>query len=227
MAADEKDRVSLKDALGRMNAAEKRAYVWEYYRFHILAYLAAFFVLAGILLHVLHAKTTFFSVEMVNASPDYYAKKESGDDFFADYLRQIPVDTQKTEIEVLSRQIDFLNPSVDTASTLQIMTAEFSSGAFDVFIAEEAVWERFAPYGAFLDLRDFLPDNFLSAHTELFFEVELEDTGEKVLAGIYLPESSRLYAAGFYDSPVPVGIAVRSDEPERAADFLLWALSGS
>lgn len=220
-----KDDIPLKEALASMNTfREKAGYLWEYYRAYALMIGIGLLVIGGVLSGILHHQTAYFSVEMVNVVRSYYDEKNLGNDLFAEYLKEQGLDPEKTKIEVSdNRDIKMDNQSIEDASTLQILTAEFSSGTFDLFAAPEGVWRYYAPFGAVMDLRMVLPEDWLMAHQDQWYLVTMEETGEEIIGGIYPADDSRFAKAGYYITQVPMGIAIRCKEPEKIAGFIMWA----
>ncbi len=219
-----RDDVSLKNVLKELSGRERMEYLWEYYKVPILLVALGLIILAFSVAWIFSRKTTYFTVELVNVSGSYYEMRKLGTDIFQDYLRKEGLDPNKYNIDVIdSRAVDLENMDTNTPATLQIMTAEFSSGSFDLFVADEPVWEFYAPYGAVMDLRDVLPKDWLEAHKDLWYMITMEETGEEILAGIYAKEGSRFMSQGCYVLPKPMGIAIHCKDPEKIGKFIMWA----
>lgn len=219
------DDVSLKKALKELSGRELLDHLWTYYKTPILLGVLALIILVFSVVRIASRKTVYFTAELVDVSASYYEVQKIGSDVFADYLAEKELDPSKYTIDVIdSRSVDLEGFSSNTESTLQIMTAEFSAGSFDLFVADEPVWEFYAPYGAVMDLREVMPEAWLEAHQDLWYTITMDETGEEIIAGIYAMEGSRFMSMGCYVLPKPMGIAVRCEDPQKIAEFIMWAV---
>lgn len=201
-----KDRQTLK----RLDAKQKRQFIWDYYKIPIIAVVLVVMLAAtGISLAVSGSKTAFYAV-LVNAN------NEAAADPFTPLLEQggMNMTGRKVDIEA-NYTLHFDNPGAADASTLQVLAALFGIGNLDLFAADEAVFEKYAEQYAFVDLRLFIPAKVLQAHeAELYYSKA--DDGSQIVSGLWLRSGSFLHQAGYYSGDVIIGVATNAQNFDAA-----------
>lgn len=114
-----------------------------------------------------------------------------------------------------------------SASSLQILAAQFLSGEIDVFAGEEELFEKEAENHAFLNLEEVLPESVLEDYRNDLIYSEDESDGESRPLGILLKDT-RLTKNHLYrqDQVIAIGVGSRSDSPEEAGNFITYLLTG-
>lgn len=204
-----------------MSSRQKWEYIWEYYKSWILAGV----LIVAIILYSIYS--TFFRQEnalyvtMVNATG-----YESS--VFDEFLDAAGFGTERYCVDVnAGLKLNVQNPSVQDAQTLEVLYALFGTGNLDLYAADEEMFNFFAETGALVDLRAYLSPEFLAENENRLHKVTLLSNGEEIIAGIYPEESSRFYSAGYYEEPVPLGVATDAINIGTAVACLIWLVSPS
>ncbi len=114
-----------------------------------------------------------------------------------------------------------------SASSLQILAAEFLSGEIDAFVAEQDLFEKENENHAFLNLEDILPESVLEEYSSSLIYSTAGSDGGTYPTGIML-ENTRLTDDKIYspDQTIVAGIGSRSASPLDAGNFILYLLTG-
>ena len=114
-----------------------------------------------------------------------------------------------------------------SASSLQILAAEFLSGEIDAFVAEQDLFEKENENHAFLNLEDILPESVLEEYSSSLIYSTAGSDGGTYPTGIIL-ENTRLTDNKIYspDQTIVAGIGSQSAYPQDAGNFILYLLTG-
>lgn len=204
-----------------LNPAQRKAYLWDYYRLPIILGLVALGVAALVLISSIGRESYGMHVVMLNAGEGdplvlTGALREEGGWAAAD----------KVDIN-LSLNLYLRDDTASSDSqTIQVLAALFAVGDMDLFIADRDIFSRYANQDAFENLAVLLPQALQRTHSGLLYRFTNEQGQDKV-AGVILPAGSLLHQAGYYTSEVVIGIAARSgnlDNALKAVQLLLETL---
>ncbi len=210
-----------------MTASEKAAYIFYYYKWHMLITVIVLIALISFINDRLNAKETIFSITFINSGPADISRTSLVDDF-SETLNEF--DPSKQEILLESGiWMDLDNPDPATIGYDEKMVASYTVGSIDATVADRAVIEKYAPFQAYANLELLLPEDLkeeLSAKGYEFLYVEMESpvTGERapVPVGVFVEKS----LGDFFDpsnghSPI-YAISSNSSHVSCAIDFLRY-----
>ena len=160
--------------LEQMDFAEKRQYIWEYYKLHMLGLLAAAFI-AGSLLNV-------WIFNPPKQEYIYFAwigpliTQQTLDDF-AEELDVIVEDTTRYVVRASSYNMDGMDPQMVMALQTRFF-AQMQTRSLDVFVLNMYELLEFSAGGFILPIRDFvyLTEEMHPAVYELIMERSVELT---------------------------------------------------
>lgn len=157
-----------KKKLSQMSWSDRIWYIWEYYKFHILAVLLiiGLFSTIGTILYR-KTFTTRLTFAIVN---DHSGGASSTEQLKADLHQALgygPKDVIEFN-EGLYAAFDQNSASQYAYATMMKITALAASGSLDIMIADQSAIDHYAQSDAFLDLRQLLPDDLYK---------ELEENG--------------------------------------------------
>lgn len=114
-----------------------------------------------------------------------------------------------------------------SASSLQILAAQFLSGEIDVFAGDEELFEKEAENHAFLNLEEAVPESVLEEYRDALIYSEDDSDGGSYPSGILLKDT-RLTEDRFYSEGqiIAIGVGSRSASPEEAGSFITYLLTG-
>ena len=192
------------------------SFFWIYYWPWILGFLL---ILSCVLYDVTAnygKKDTVLYATMINSAGEETQVLDA-------WLTAAGYDPEQQGVEVHCYTLNYENPDVSDATTLQTVSAYFGMGNMDVFFSDERCFGNFAVLGGFEDLREVLPDYLLEEHEEQLYIVK-QDSGRLCLAGIRLSEHNPMVAAGIYEPGTLLGIVSNTENMAAAATFLRWML---
>ena len=204
-----------------MSTGKKLEYVWDYYRFHILGTIVLVIVFGSIIHHYATIKTAVLDMIFLNA---YSAENEN--DPFEEFLLEQGYDPNEYEV-YLTTSLGFLLTEDDYQAdytTLQALSAMFSTGEVDVFATPPQVFVEYAPAGYMTDLSTVFTEDELAAYSDKIVYATLEETGETSPFAFNLNGCRWLNDYGYYAGDYYMAITANSDSPELTKEFILYIL---
>lgn len=217
-----------KEVLQTLEKKEKWPFIWDYYKIPIISFFCVVaLVLMTIFIRFGSGDSLFYAV-LINAD-------EGGDkSAFTKLLDNAGYDRKGRDIDVNDLYTLIYQASAEgdesqivpagtaDAETMQVLAALFGIGDLDLFVANESVFETYHKKEAFADLRKLLDASVVASYETVEKTIASADQSETYTGvyGVYLPESSALHRAGFYHTPVVVGIAQNAQNMEEALAFL-------
>ena len=201
---------------------EKRAFIWDYYKYPIIAVAALLVIL--ILAFVNNIGRGKIGLYAVLVNTDSLAV-ECDDSIFDKYVEQGGFSLSGKHTDVSDRYTlgSIMNEAADV-ETLQVLTALFSISDLDLYMADQTWFDYFANEGGFADLSLLIEKDLLDKVAEDLYYTENSD-GTRVLSGIVLHEGSPVHSAGFYHSDVNIGVVARAENLDAALAFVRGLLS--
>ncbi len=182
----------------------RMAFLFDYYKFPILALLTI--VLLGILIigNELHHKKADLYVVLLNndsvinaCDPSVFeeALKKAG------YLGHVDINDRLS--------LGYENNESADIETLQVLSALFAISDLDVYVAPKEYFDYFAEKDGFADLSLLIDKEILSKakDDQYYFSGE---SGNKILAGITLHPASKIHKAGYYHDDVIIGVVANA-----------------
>lgn len=208
---------------------KKLSYLWDYYRFHIIAgVFVLILIIAGICFSMQNNKPIFLNGYFLNADwGDELAGK-----MLEDYANSKNCDlTQYKAYFNSSIYIDTeLKDQMSSVAYTKVMS-EFDMKRVDFFFANQTIFDYFGPKEAFLDLEKNLPNDLLEKYQDNLIKTQQYDENNKVVgeyvAGIDVSNTKKLkeYEKSrkmYEDSPVIFSVAYNTSRLEEVIDFLRW-----
>lgn len=146
-----------KEKLGRMSFGQKVQYIFDYYKFHIIAIGVAVSLIYYVVTTFLNNKPLAFYCMMLNASgPEISVSEEELESGFSE-AAEIDVSREKVVIDTTATFNPNVNSQYSMAQNAKI-TALFASHDLDAMVIDPGVFTYYALNGAFADLREVLSD---------------------------------------------------------------------
>ena len=212
-----KQRERLKDEIpfSEMTAAQKRSYLWDYWRLPVLAAVVGAVVLISLIHTMVTGKEPLLSVTIVDCGDDKsftsYAERFADDN-------GIPRD-----------QLVVGDTVVGTAQTAggaysqagMALYVRMQAGSEDIMILPEAVFMEFASSGYFLDLTDVVPKEWqdrLVIAEQNYDEYEHVQP-DPIACGIYMRDIPGMPDTPYYQDAV-ITVCYSTDHDDTAVAFL-------
>lgn len=195
------ENIKLKD----MPFRKKAAYIWDYYKIHIIVAIAVIiFVITFVHDYRINKRPLYLDAIIINSDVAYDAVNY----FKEDYIKYSDVDTDTYNLAI-DTGIIISEDSYDqmTTANIQKVMAMYAAGDLDVVIAPDTLTDEYGAIGAHMDLTDVLTDDLKDALAqkgcELYYTTvyEEDDNGvqkpvEEYLAGVYLDKSGYINTMG-------------------------------
>ena len=194
---------------------DKAEYIWEYYKWHILAVIFVVCFIGSVIYNNVTAKDYVLQGNFLNT----LAESETVLEMEQDFIETYPIDTSSEEV-FFDASMYYLDESdaMGTAyQTIQVLTTKIAAGEIDFLVADVATLYDFAYNQHFTELPEILSEEQLKAYEPylLYYDKEvleelsnLDYTGEE-FPEIALPDPAK---PELMEEPVPVMIDVSSSE---------------
>jgi len=213
--------------LREMNFKEKREYIWEYYKFHIVCFFVLIFILISVLnIYVFNPRPDTVLFISWNAG---FATDEQIDALI-DALEERLVDKDANE-EVAISQVFFSSGDAEAdMANVQRTVAMIAAGMIDVFIADLNLLRDYANVGYLQPLDSVLAEiraknpevyrrieeNIISAPTETNQEEK-----EERMVGISIGSSPLFTRLGIFRQELYIGVAISSTKLDNVAEAII------
>ena len=202
---------------GLKTGKDKAAFVWDYYKYPIIAIGTALIILILVICNNIGRDKTSMYMVMVNSDAAYVDCDDSG---IQEILKRSGYDTGNKKIEInASYTLGSEGSSTSDMQTLQVLTALFSISDLDVYIADRKYFDYFASEGGYADLSLLIDRELLKKWEDNLYYTDNSD-GTKTLSGIILPADSPFHKAGYYHDEVILGVVARAGNLEAAIAFV-------
>lgn len=212
-----KQRERSKDEIpfSEMTAAQKRSYLWDYWRIPVLVVIVVAVVLISLIRSILTSKEPLLSVTTV----------DSGDDTsFTSYAEQYADENGIPRDQLVVGDIVVGDAGTGGGAFSQAGMALYvrmQAGSEDIMILPEAVFTEFATGGYFLDLTGVVPDEWQDklVIVEQRYD-EFDDVQPEPLAcGIYMRDIPGMPDTPYYQDAV-IAISYNPDHYDTSAAFI-------
>ncbi|MCR5355876.1 MAG: hypothetical protein K6E63_00580 [Lachnospiraceae bacterium] len=185
-----RETVKLKD----MPFKKKAAYIWEYYRFHIIAVIAAIvFICIFIRDWRINKRPVYLDVVILNSDIAYGEDNPIEDD----YIRYAGVDTSAYNISFDAGFLISENGTDQmTVANMQKLMALFAAGSIDVVLGPDSLVDSYGELSAYMDMSDVLPEDLKQQLIDKGYEVYYSTVYEEDEKGVLKPVVT--FPAGFY-----------------------------
>ncbi|NYE06531.1 hypothetical protein F4694_003311 [Bacillus niacini] len=177
---------NIKAILAPMSPKERIAYIWDYYKFHIIGTIVAIILLLSLISSIGEKKEVVLNMTIIGqgVNPEGVVQLQEQ---LTNKLVQ-----DKGDEEVSVQHLTYNKTSMDEASRagIQKMSAEISLGAIDVMIVEKELFEEISSQNALLALNEFKGANKLLPSDEKVYGISTSDI--QLLAPLALDENEML-----------------------------------
>ena len=236
---------SFKDSLGEFQKLKneplktKLEYIFTYYWIPILVVAVLLVVLISQIIHLTSVKETVLSGHCINAT----AESADADKFIADFAISLGVDSEKSEISILTSQ--FLpSASYDSYVANQLITAKIATKSLDFIVADPETLLLYAYQESFCDLCKVLSpaqfqkftDHFLYMDSAQITNPDIQSSQSSVYPDPTAPNSMQQavpfavqippdseFAQLYYpdaDSPIAIAVLDNAPNPTLAVSFV-------
>ena len=208
-----RDRERMKELPDR---SSRLTFLWDYYKLPILVLLLVFLIAVISLFSSLSRSKVSLNVVLLNN--DALIVK-CDDTVFDRLLEEADYETNGKTYVNDRLSLGMSGDESADADTMQILSAQFMLGDFDLYAADPYYFEYFAKEGAFLSLTSFVEEETLKAHADILYQQE-DSQGNLVPCGIRLYAGSPLHEAGYYHNEAILGVTANGSHPEAAEAIL-------
>lgn len=213
-----REKQSEREKLREMNFQGKAAYIWEYYKIHIIVLVAVLALITYFIYGLLHpAASTQFYAAFVNNPINENVLEE----YKTDFSGRLELNPKK---EAVLFNTNFVFGEDDqnqySMAMREALITYVSAKEIDVIIAPESQFYAYSYNGFFSKLSDQLPTDIYSSLTDQFFMSDTTDETEKNVYGIYLTDTSLFKENSAGSEPYVLGIAGNSRHKENAIEFI-------
>ncbi|MBR6485641.1 MAG: hypothetical protein IKT17_03015 [Lachnospiraceae bacterium] len=193
--------MALKDEINRetvklqdMTFKKKAAYIWEYYKFHIIGVIAAVvFVCVFIRDLRMNKRPVYLDVVILNSDMAYRDDNPLQDD----YVKYAGVDTRAYNISFdTAFLISESGTDQMTVANMQKLMALFAAGSIDVILGPDSLVDTYGNLDAFADISEVIPADLQQRLLDSGYEMYYATVYEEDKNGELKPVST--YPAGFY-----------------------------
>jgi hypothetical protein len=181
---------NIKAILAPMSPKERMAYIWDYYKFHIIGTIVAIILIISFISSIGGKKEVVLNMTIVGQGVNTEAVVQLQEQL----TNKLVQDKEDEEVSV--QHLTYSKSSMDQASQagIQKMSAEISLGAIDLMIVEKDLFEEFSSQNGLLALNDFKGTNKLLPSNEKVYGISTSDI--QLLAPLELDENKVLCVPG-------------------------------
>lgn len=194
---------------------EKIAYIWEYYKWHIIIPLVVIVIVITFIINAVTAPNVLLNGVLLNVYPS--ESSISGDELLADFYKEQNIDTKKDTITLNSTLYYNADDITTNYQSSQALMAWTAAGQVDFITGDYDTLTELSYRGYFMDLLDFLTEEQLCAYEPYFLYMDkgvyterlkqsenLEDVSDITYPDCDKPESMT--------DPIPVLIDMKQSE---------------
>lgn len=204
-----------KEKFKSMSPKDKIDYIWEYYKFHILAGLIVIFIIGSLIHSFVTRVDTYCSLTYYNAYTDE-------DSFFAlqDKLNEI-IFPDKNNIAV--KFDDIFTDSALAISPNQQFSAKIAAKEVDLAIVSEQVFKQQCSDDMFLNLSELKAFNDLNLPESVLVK-GTSFNGEEGVFGLYVSQIPMFKEANFSTNDNILVIIVNSERVEESINTINYLM---
>lgn len=205
-----------------LNFNEKLNYIWDYFKWWILGSIA---IIISLIITVPGIIENHKEVQLYVLFLNSNIKSQEYTSIMDDYVDKAHIDMKNKRIILdTSLYIDRENPTTNAMENSQKLTALFASKTIDVMVSDETNFEFCCTQGAYMDLKELLPDDLYEKYSDKIIMAENPQTGEMTAYGIKMEDSEILKnEKAFSDSPV-LSVSLTTEKKDNAILFIRYLL---
>lgn len=209
---------SEKEKLRDMPFKKKLSYLWEYYRYHALVFVASVVLIIYVIYTIVKPNIeTELYVALINNTFE--------DKVLADYKEKLAehlaLDPKKKEVTINSSF--YFNGAGDYEMDMrQILITYVAAENVDIIIAPKSEFSGYAYHGFFSPLSDQLPTDLYSSLTNRYYISSQEEDPKEDSYGIILSDTDlfKNNAKFTEEDPYVLGIVANSQHKENSVEFI-------
>lgn len=183
-----------KTAFKDLSRKAKVQYIWDYYRWHIVAAICLVAFAISMIVHYASYRESVLDIVMVNTLDPYEESVSSTDEFFEQEgftkKEEVTVDTSITFSDDDNYSTNYYSD--------QKLTLKLSVGGADVLFAPEFVFQQYADAGSLMPLTDYLTADELEQYKDMIVYATDSETCETFPCGLELNDNQWLSDYGYY-----------------------------
>lgn len=201
-----------------LSLGKKLEFIWDYYRFAILAVICVAIILIPSVVRVFTHRDPVLKLTMVNS----LTMQDDPERGFREFLETYGY---STEDSVETRTIYASESDMQGIQGIQVLSAEIAAGGRDVLIGPPELIAFYGQEGALKDLSEQLPEDVLDQFAGSLIYCDEEGKTERYPCAVLLTENRWIMENQYYFEDCCVGILYRGDNPEAAVQFLQFLLT--
>lgn len=207
-----------KEKLSEMSFKGKLDYLYEYYKFHALAVIAAIALVSYFIYTALHpVASPQFSAAMINNTVDDRIVEQLATDF----SNRLQLDPKRETVD-LNTTYNFGVDDQYMSQMKQVLITKIQAHQVDVIIAPESLFYDYAHAGILDKLSDQLPTDIYSSLADQFYLTDTEDDAQKNAYGIYLTNTKLYRDYADNSDPYVLGIVINSPDEANTIEFIRY-----
>ena len=170
-----------------MSPKEKMAYIWDYYKFHIIGTIAAIILFISFISSIGEKKEVVLNMTIIGQGVNTEGVVQVQDQLTSKLVQK------KADEEISVQHLTYNKSSMDEASRagIQKLSAEITLGSIDLMIVEKELFEEFSSQqSSLLALNDIKGTEKLLTSDEKVYGINTSDI--KLLAPLELDENKVL-----------------------------------
>lgn len=189
-----KDEIPFKE----MTPAQKRSYLWDYWRIPVLVVVVVAVLLIALIRSMVNSKEMMLTVTIVDCGDD------TG---FLSYVEEFADENGISRDQLAMGDITVGTAETGGGASSQsgmALYVRLQAGGEDILILPEAVFDEFAPGGYFLDLTDVVPQEWQGKLVEVEQRYDEYDDvqPEPMACGIYMRDIPGMPDTSYYQDAV-------------------------
>lgn len=201
-----------------LSTKQKIEYVWDYYRWYIIAVICGITIIVSTISHVITYKEPLLSVIMLNSYSPMTGNAEAGfDEFFQEFGYGSYEGALELKQDLYFQENKELDP-IDYQN-YEILLAMLIGGDYDVFLGIGDVYLDFVNQGFFADLSEILSDDLLDTYEEQIIYADNMGEITQYPAAIILENNQWLVQNNYYNGECYLGILEKEHLNESAIEF--------
>lgn len=202
--------------------SQKLSYIWDYYKWWFLGAAIVITLLVVTVPGIIeNSKEEVLYSVFLNSN----IQGQESTTIMDDYTKAAGIDMDNKRITLdCSIYIDRENSTTASMQSSQKLTALFSAKKIDVILSDEANFEFCSSQGAYMDLKELLPDDLCEKYKDSFVEAANPETGEMTAYGLKLTDNQILKDENAFDIEPVVSVCLTTDKKDNAIAFIKYLL---
>lgn len=201
---------------------QKLEYVWDYYRYWILAVVCGAIFIGYIVYEEISFREPLMNVIMLNAQQNPGNAAEGFDEFldsygYEKYKGAVSVNNSLRFVE--SKEMEYQNYQFE-----QYLFALVTTGEQEIFFGNDQMFMNYVDEGMLFDLRLIITEELLLSYEDQLIYSDYFGQEERFPCAVCITSNRFLLENQYYDEHCYVGVFYNADQPEIAADFMEFLL---